>query len=208
MLTIVVTDSRGRALDSFLDHDNILVSTQSGAKLHQLADRACNIIYRHRPDVVLLMGGINNLTILNRHTRRVSLISTSRGVMINYLIQQINEAKALILGAYPDTKLIIGGIAGMCINTYNRLPGVAPNQWLLDDTITAINAYIRQMNRDSGVPHPRLTSKIHTWRHGRRRHVYKRLYDGLHPSDLVLHSWARQIRLMHDECIRQFVDNL
>lgn len=208
MLTIVIADSRGRALDSFLDHDNILVSTNSGAKLYQLATRALDIISRHQPDVILLMGGINNLTILDRHTRRVSLISTSRGVMINHLIHKINEAKALIMCAYPNIKLIIGGIAGMCINTYNRLPGVATNQWLLDDTITAINAYIRQLNRDSGVPHPRLTSKIHTWRHGRRRHVYKRLYDGLHPGDLILLSWARQIKRMHEECRLRFVANV
>lgn len=205
MLTIVITDSRGRALDSFLDNEDILVSAHSGATLFQLASRAVDIINKHQPDIILLMGGINNLTILNRQTRRVSLISTSRGTLISHLIQKINEAKAVILGAHPNIKLIVGGIAGLSLNTYNRIPGESPHQWLIDDSITAVNTYIRQMNRDADVPNPRLVSKIHTWRRGRRKHVYKRLYDGLHPGDLVLSSWARQIRLMHQECVDRFV---
>lgn len=204
MLTIVVTDSRGRHLDTVLDHEDILVSSHSGATLYTVTMRAIEIIHRYRPDVILIMAGINDITILNRHTRRVRLISTSTSVIISHLISEINRAKSLIAATSPSTKIVIGGIAGFDINVYNRRLGISPLQSVVDNAITATNSYIRQLNADSQVPHPRLTSKIHTWRRGRRKNFYSRLYDGLHPNNLVLNNWAHQIRIFHRKCILKF----
>lgn len=203
MLTIVVTDSRGRYLDTMVDDENILISFHSGARLTDVATHAINIIGRFRPDLILLLAGINDITVLNRITRRVSLISNSRRSLINHLIYQINLAKSMIFSAFPDIKIAVGGIIGIDLNTYNRRYGISPVQHVVDDTITAVNSYIRQMNHDAGLPHPRLTTKVHTWRRGRRRHAYRRLRDGLHPSDLVLESWARQIRIFHRRCLQK-----
>lgn len=204
MLTIVICDSRGRHLDMMLDHDEILVSFHSGANLHFIAQRAIDIIGRYRPDVILILAGINDITILNRITRRVSLISTSTGVIIDHLITRINQAKSMISAVSPTTKVVIGGILGINLNVYNRRLGVSPLQHVVDNAITAVNSYIRQLNHDSEVPHPRITSKVHTWRHGKRKNFYSRLHDGLHPNNLVLESWAHQIRIFHRKCILKF----
>lgn len=204
MLTIVVADSRGRHLDMVLDHEEILVSFLSGATLHTVALRAIDIISRYHPDIILVMAGINDITIRNRYTGRVSLISNTTSVIIDHLVNRINQAKSMIASASPTIKIVIGGIAGINLNAYNRRLGTSPLQTVVDNAITAVNSYIRQLNHDSEVPHPRLTSKVHTWRHGRRKNFYSRLYDGLHPSELVLQSWARQIRIFHQKCIIKF----
>lgn len=72
MLTIVICDSRGRYLDTILDREDILVSYHSGATLHRVATEAVNVIDRFQPDTILLMAGINDMTVLNRVTRKVT----------------------------------------------------------------------------------------------------------------------------------------
>lgn len=89
----------------------------------------------------------------------------------------------------------------MSLHMYNRTAGVSPLQWVIDETITAVNSYIRQANHDASVPHPKLISKVHRWIRGNPKNTYNRLWDGLHPSELVLESWARQIKIFHTECI-------
>lgn len=208
MLTIVITDSRGRYLDTLINDEHILVSVHSGAKLRHVAAQALQIIPRFHPDNILLMAGINDITCRNRHTRRVHLISNSPADLINHLILELNRAKSLILNSYPNVRVVLGGIIGINLNAYNRYPGISRMQWVVDNTITAINSYIRQVNHDSGVPHPRLVSKVHAWRQGFRHNIYNRLRDGLHPSDLVLEAWSRQIKLFHAECVNWFTGPL
>lgn len=154
--------------------------------------------------MVLLMAGINDITVLNKHTRRVRLISTSSSVILSHVIGEINRAKSLILNAFPDVKIAVGGIIGISLNTYNRYPGISRLQPVVDEAITGINAYIHQMNTDSGLPHPRLTSKVQVWKRGIRKSVYDRLHDGLHPSDIILKAWARQLNIFHDLCRSKF----
>lgn len=160
MLTIIVADSHGRYLDTLIDDENILVSFHSGANLLQIANKAIDIISRFRPQTVVLMAGINDITVLSQRTRKVSLISNSCALIINHLIGKINQAKYRIHMSHPDTDIVFGGIMGIDVNKYNRIRGTSPVQWVVDDAITVINAYIRQMNTDSGLPHPRLTSKV------------------------------------------------
>lgn len=151
------------------------------------------------------MAGINDITYRNRRTRRVYLISNSQADLINHLISELKRAKSLILNSYPHVRVALGGIIGINLNTYNRQPGISPAQWVADNTITAINSYIGQVNHDSGIPHARLVSKVHRWKRGIRHNVYAQLRDGLHPSDLLLETWARQIKMFHAECVNWFL---
>lgn len=113
-----------------IDDENILVSFHSGATLQRVAAKACDIIARFRPQTIVLMAGINDITVRNRRTRKVSLISNSRAVIISYLIRKINQAKYYIRARNPDTNVVIGGIIGLDINAYNHVPGTSPVQCL------------------------------------------------------------------------------
>lgn len=165
-----------------------------------IALEALHIIPRFNPDVIVLIAGINDITVMDRRTRRVRLISTSCATIINHLISQINRAKSLILANYAEVKIAVGGIIGIEINTYNRLHGISQFQPIVEGVIMAINCYIRQMNLDSSLPHPQLTSKVHSWRRGVRRSISNRLSDGLHPGVVVLEAWGRQLNIFHDLC--------
>lgn len=200
-MTIVVADSRGRHLDMYVDHDDIKVSFQSGARLVNLAWKAVEIIDAHKPDIILLMGGINDVTIRNKYTGRVRLISTSATIIVSHLMQQINQAKSIILASHPEVRVVIGGIMGIHISTYNRRHLTSPLQPVIDHAMISVNAYIKQLNEDAGLPHPRLTSKLYTWKRGIRKNHYHRLYDGLHPGELILENWGRHIRIFHDKCV-------
>lgn len=199
MLTIIIPDSRGCYLDTIIDDERILVSVHSGVKLRHVANQALEIFPRFRPHVILLMAGINDIRCCNRCTRQDHWINNSPSALIDHLTLELNHAKSLILGTYPEVKVALGGIIGMSLNTYNRLPGVSPVQWVIDETITAVNSNIRQVNHDSSVPHPRLILKVHRWHRGNPKNTYSRLWDGLHPSELVLEACARQIKIFHAE---------
>lgn len=127
------------------------------------------------------------------------LIANSSSSIITHLLVQINRAKSTIINAFPDVKVAVGGIIGISLNAYNRLPGTSSLQPIVDEAIVGINAQIHQMNSDSRLPHPRLTSKVHIWKNGIRKSKYDRLYDGLHPSDLVLRAWGRQLSVLCTE---------
>lgn len=78
--------------------------------------------------MVVIMAGINDMTIRNWRTRRVSLVSHSPRELTNLLIQKINAAKSLVLSAFPLVKVAIGGIIGMNLNKYNHRSGVSNQQ--------------------------------------------------------------------------------
>lgn len=172
MLTIVVCDSRGRYLDSMVDREDSLDSYHSGGTLHRVALEAIDIMARFNPDTLLIMAGINDMTIMDRTTRKVRPISLSVEVLINHVTSRVNQAKSLILTSYPNVNIVVRGILGINLNCYNGRVGVSPVQNIVDNAIIAINANIRQMNVDSGLPYPRLTSKVHTWRKGMAKHLY------------------------------------
>lgn len=92
MLTIVITDSRGRYLDTIIDDEHILVSVHSGVKLRHVALQAIEIIPRFHAHVILFMAGINDITFRNRRTRQVHLINNSPSALIDHLIQKLNRA--------------------------------------------------------------------------------------------------------------------
>lgn len=108
-----------------MDNEEVLISFQSGAKLIDVTGEALRIIPRFRPDVILLMAGLNDITTLNRRTRKVRLISTSCAFMIQHLISQINQAKHIITSAFPKVRVAIGGIIGLDLNIYNKWHGVS-----------------------------------------------------------------------------------
>lgn len=72
---------------------------------------------------------------------------------------------------------------------------------LFEDAFTLSNHIIRLilrtrnslLDRFPGLPQPRLTSKVHGWKKGRRINQYYLLHDGLHLGLIVRNTWLREI---------------
>lgn len=76
MATLVFADSRGARLNAQLtqcNEPNIKVYSYPGAKLTEVVLRSMSYIYGSKPSLVIYLAGINDLTVLNPITRKVSL---------------------------------------------------------------------------------------------------------------------------------------
>lgn len=112
------------------------------------------------------MGGINNLTILNRETGRVSLKFAIPMNYVDHIMAIINSARVLAGNEFPNTLLSFAGIIGMDLNKYNIIPGAADCQSNINSAILEVNRQIARSNQEAGMPHQYFTTKVHKWNDG------------------------------------------
>lgn len=113
------------------------------------------------------------------------------------VISRVLSARKLLKQKYPATKIAFGGINGIHLNRYNRLMGISQDQEAIDDAIMQVNMYIRLLNQQMRVYHPRLISKVHVWYRGKRKNNYHLLSDGLHLGRIVTRYWVRSLKRFH-----------
>lgn len=196
-VTVVLTDSRGASLRRMIGDPNVIIEAVRGARLQEMVGRAAALIPRLNPKSCLVIAGINNMTIMNRRTRKVSLLYYDPFELANHVIRLINRVRRHLIDSFPRTKFGFGGVIGIDINHYNDLEGYSPYQWIIDEAIRQINSYIRLLNQQLGLYHPRLTSKVHSYYRGKPKNHYRLLRDGLHLGDTMINSWARNIERYH-----------
>lgn len=195
--TLVICDSRGAKLRSLLRDRNIRCVYYRGAGLRYIARMAYAQVGRYQPLTCLIIAGINDLTLRLQRPRRVVPRFADAFDLANYVIDLILSVRRDLLACYPWLRVAFGGINGICLNKYNITTEFHSEQKVIDQAILQVNSYIRLLNQNSRLYHPRLTSKVHAWRRGRMVTRYKYLYDGLHPNDVLLSQWARAIRRFH-----------
>lgn len=196
-LTLVVCDSRGKGVFPLLDDPSIICRSYPGATLEGLLPILHELILKYQPISCLIAVGVNDLTFLNRALRYVLPRLSDPFALANSVIQKMLYIRQDLMTRFPGLHVVFGGINGIDLNRYNRIEGVSPVQNVIDDSVTQINCYIRLLNRVKGSYHPRLTSKVHTWRKGRRTNRYHLLPDGLHFGTVVKHSWVWAICRFH-----------
>lgn len=200
--SIIFTDSRGMGLRSYLDEkslDNIGVFTYAGCKLSDIAVRSMKEITAYRPQMVVYMGGIVDLTKKNPVAKTLYVRQDNIAKMTEEMMQIMNSIRCLLKSAFPKMIVIFGGVCGCDMNMYMRKPGIAIDQHLLDSSVLELNRCIRHNNMLAEVPHPYFTSKVHKWISGRCHHRYHLLFDGLHPSDIILRQWVNILAGLHEE---------
>lgn len=195
--TLVVGDSRCCSLVGPLSDEGIRCFAFRGAGVRTISHEADRLIRMYNPVACLLMCGINDATILNKRNRVIRPRFEDSFDLANYIIGLILQTRRELSDHHPDTRLIIGGIVGVSLNSYNKLPGISPMQYIIDDMITQVNSYVRLLNQLALVSPPRLTSKVHCWRKGKRKNYYHLLRDGLHPGPLLRETWMREITGFH-----------
>lgn len=204
--SIIFTDSRGLALRSYLDEkewNNIGVFTYAGCRLSDIGIRSMKEITRYRPKLVIYMGGIVDLTKKNHVTKALSVRYENSAKMVEEFTQTMNALRHLLKASYPNMIVIFAGVCGCDMNMYAGKPGIAVDQHFLDSSVLELNRSIRHNNMLAVVPHPYFTNKVHKWIAGRCQHRYHLLFDGLHPSDIVLRQWVNILAGLHQEVIEK-----
>lgn len=195
--TLVICDSRGRQVRSMIRNPDVIFQMFPGATLTGITSRVIGLVKRYKPISCMILIGVNDLTWKNRFNRKVRPRRLDSFHLANDVIKKVLKLRAKIRYLFPSLKLVFGGLNGIHINKYNKVPGHSAIQKVIDECVTQFNCYIRLLNRFDGNYHPRLTSKIHTWRRGRRVNRYHMLPDGLHFGDVVNQSWITAIGRFH-----------
>lgn len=108
---------------------------------------------------MIIMGGINDLTIRSPETGRVSLKFATPMIYVDHIMSIINSTRVLVGNEFPNTLQSFAGIIGMDLNKYNRLSGAADCQSSIDTAILEVNRRIAHSNQTAGSPTRTLLQK-------------------------------------------------
>lgn len=169
----------------------------SGARLYQAAKYADKKLKQQMPEQVYVLAGINNLTIMDKKTRQVSIVAPDKDVISQHVSDEINFAYAsLRKSTNTRTKIIFAPITGMSIAHYNNIdPDICKEeQHTLDQAILDINQRIVSFNEEKGNKTPWTHAIIHRYFRRKYHFDYDRLdSDGCHLTDEVRSFWLRKI---------------
>lgn len=196
-VTLVLSDSRGVPVQEKIGDPNLIVMSFRGARLQDMVNHAMTAIAETNPATCLITAGINNMTIRNKRSRKVSLVYYDPFNLANHVIRLINRVRSQLIRMFGNIRFGIGGIIGINLNRYNKLKGYSSHQWVVDDAIKQINTYVRLLNQQAKLYHPRLTTKVHTYYRGRPKNNYRLLPDGLHLGNILVDIWVRSLERFH-----------
>ena len=141
----------------------------------------------HKLDFIYLTSGVNNLTMLQKHTkpRTVRIRSTNpvwsaMSMLASYIDQDLIW-KAVNIS--PNINIIICPLYGISMDDFNKLTHPHPQQPIIDETVLTLNKNIHILNHRGGWYTPKIDLTIHTWQPDKQRwyHQYGIHRDGLHP---------------------------
>lgn len=214
MEVLVVADSRGRGLQPILDRGNegkiVKVLAMGGAGSQIAAIRALHSIKRDKPELVILMTGICDLTWRDRRTHLTKLRSSSVNECVENVMGPLRAAYDIMEsegGVRPSIATLTGldladynykGRKHMSEDEYKQYSETVKerhkDQGTLNEATIEINRRITALNKGHGIPTTWLSTVVHTYYRGVHHHNYKRLRDGCHPDEGTKNSWCSQIR--------------
>lgn len=184
--------------DLFLSADyDIRVVAFSGARSYRAAELAGDVIRIFRPAQIYILAGVNNLTLLDRRSRKIRLSHTDGNVIVQQFTHEMNLVTTLLSqSTKPGTKVIFAPITGLNMASYNREDPRLYNfqQSVIDQAVIGINNLVIEHNANSGYKTPWTHSIIHRYFRKKYHFSYERLdADGCHLTDDIRAFWARKI---------------
>lgn len=192
---LIAGDSRLRYLASTLadisSNFDFTIRSLPGAKISDITQYAAAALTRPNDyHLVILMGGINNMSRLAYHPTKHALPRFGNtDELINRTMDAIRSAMHEVR-SISQTPIVISTIAGMELAKYS--PAYAdllrPLQRDFNSAIVQVNGQIRGVNRLAGLNTINLAYPVHRCKGSRGRYTtqYSFLFDGLHPSDDLL----------------------
>lgn len=199
---LIVGDSRLRNLEYYLNSTslnlNFEVKCLPGARIEEIGLRTMtSIAYNDTIDLVLLIGGINDITKLKYHpSRHATLRYPTSSEICDKVMLALYKTRDKLANIF-EVPICIATIPGMDLINYS--PAVwyrlLPLQGILDTAMFEINRRIRGLNRSFGQHTPNLAYPVHrcAGKGGRYYSHYSWLIDGLHPSHSLKEKWASNI---------------
>lgn len=198
---LIVGDSRVRHLGERLNRTSLnirfTVRSLPGANLRRITLKALIEVSYEDYHLIILMGGINNLTrLFHNPTRHVVPRHYAVDDLVGITTDEMRLALSRIQNITP-TPVVMASLVGIRLVSYSPsysdiLYGLQP---IIDTAVNRINCLIRGMNRLNNMMTVDLSSHVHRCigRGGRYRTRYIHLYDGLHPGSTLLGIWTTRI---------------
>lgn len=192
---LLVCDSRGRGLEEALYEvdrsTEWVVEVYKGKGLKDIANQAIRSSYKRNYTTIVLMGGICDITKLDRRGKEIRVRHTEKEIIVERLLNEIEPAVEMLRSM--TGRVIIASTYGIELRRYNmrlfRTPGRADEvksrekQVKIEQTIDWLNKEIVRFNMLAGLPTIRVDNKLHHRRkNGTLYANYKLLEDGCHPG--------------------------
>ena len=196
---LILADSRmktlGTHLDFILQRENlpfdINIKVICGGGLEEIRKLGLQILKDEAYHLVIVWAGINDLTTLEKPTRKVSPKYDDIWHMVDAITDKLHDVKGSLLAC--TQYLVIGQITGIDLNSYNKgRTEYDTLQKLINSGVREINRVVCSINEENGMIPPWVFSDIHVYDKREEVHLdkYVKYEDGLHPDNLLLMKWA------------------
>ena len=206
----ILADSRGEFLQKYIVSPpgyHLKISSFKGATLPRLQVKAKDMLQSRNCVAVIIMGGICSITRKDDLTHQIYLPNKTAGTIYtettNLILDLLHGLDCLNTGK-PVVMATIMGADLTKANGLGRQRRKHLQQDVLDESVTRINRFIRDLNLKRGNETPSIASAIRRCHgNGIYRTTYSRLPDGVHPDTAVLRFWAKRLR----ENAQYLIDN-
>lgn len=189
---LIISDSRGSLLwrefrRSINNEAYFRVIARKGASLRKLWEIAATEILKGRPDIIILFGGICDLT--DRYYTYYGRREFWPPVDIRGRVNEVADLMHSIANNHilmnVSVKLCLMPEAGCDLLRYNRIIDPIPRELIkiqedFERGVRFLQETARDLNRYLGMPTPWTLDCTHARRYGRLVPVYDRTADGLH----------------------------
>ena len=184
MHPLIVSDSRGRFLSQYISgYTDIVceIAWYPGAGIDRLTNRAITKLNGGDYNIVVIMGGVCDITSRNSTTRVTTITTPNIECTVERVSSLMHEGVSALQNRYPDIKVMFVPVVGIDLNYYSRLPGTSPQQTLLNEIIIKTNQKITEINLLNNIPTPWTHTLVHHNKgRGKVAHRYQHLTDGCH----------------------------
>lgn len=213
MGTLIITDSRGlglqRLIEEMGEYRRLRVMVHSGAGYELATLKSIQTIKDMKPDLVIIMVGICDLTWRNRINKITSLRYSNVRDAVAHVIDAARAAHSL-LQEMGNHKISFATVTGIDLTDYNDTSRkymtaeeykihcastkiTHREQNTLNDAVLEINKQLTKLNAANSVPTVWTAGVVHTYARRKHHHYYIRLRDGCHPDEPTKKEWAIQI---------------
>lgn len=197
---LVITDSRGRKLDStirgLMDRE-VTVAVYPGADMITSICKASFLLTSRDWSQVYILSGVCNLTMKDKKTKKISLRYGEPQQLLLFfqelLVSAFEKLSSINTSIPLRCKGIFAPITGIDLAKYNGTD-FEPHQGTLNSCVEMINSEIATFNRVKGVFTPWTSRIIHHRSRGKYHARYDKLSeDGCHLTPYVTEFWAHSL---------------